>query len=642
MLSTGVKTKSMRRFMRDFGRAQDGAIAVMLTAIVGIIALAVELGRAWNLETELQHAADACALSGATQLDGTDGARVRAIQTCLGQIVRNQQKFASDGLGADVTFDTVVSIGGDGTADNRDIIFFSAIEPAYVEAISDFDARFVEANVFPRRVDFSFAAAIGAVDSALPRARALAGWESFFCDTPPMMMCNPAEPDGGDASAPFDLYQSCADLGDGDPSCVGRGIAMKTKGGGGKLNPGDWGYLELQVYNAETGVTESVKGAAGLKDALSSVEYDAVCTGNQITTQPGNIASLDIFINMRMDLYKNDPPRTEPNRQPARNVAKGLVLPDTWDGTADGCWFNPLSSVSAPSGDWQRPVDKYKGPGRHIRDLSSGGTPVFDSFGEIRADANGMGIMSPAVRAASYPRDSCAYPIEANVKNPPTDPYIDVAAYEAEIGGTVTLGAEGCIFSPPPWSTIVASTEQIGSGQWDSQRYLEFYHPGMVVADLLNVSGPDYADLPNSLDPLIPPDGRISRWEMYSWEKELGLLSDYPDMPYEGDPRCYKPTEEIRDQAGWTYDLPEPPAGLSTVDRRIMVMAVVNCGSMKSGKASTDRTKPHGNVGVFMIEPMGLVNPDTLYGELVDPRGLGISDIDVSTNLVRERLLLIE
>jgi hypothetical protein len=63
---------------------------------------------------------------------------------------------------------------------------------------------------------------------------------------------------------------------------------------------------------------------------------------------------------------------------------------------------------------------------------------------------------------------------------------------------------------------------------------------------------------------------------------------------------------------------------------------------MKAGKASTDRTKPHGNVGVFMVEPMGLVNPDTLYGELVDPRGLGISDVDLMTNLVRERLLLLE
>ena len=34
--------------------------------------------------------------------------------------------------------------------------------------------------------------------------------------------------------------------------------------------------------------------------------------------------------------------------------------------------------------------------------------------------------------------------------------------------------------------------------------------------------------------------------------------------------------------------------------------------------------------------------PDTLYGELVDPRGLGIGQIDTAPNFIRDRIVLIE
>ncbi len=72
-----------RHLARDEGGAVAVMFALMLTALLGMMALAVDLGKAWNLDTELQHAADACAVAGATQLDGTDGARARAIDACI-------------------------------------------------------------------------------------------------------------------------------------------------------------------------------------------------------------------------------------------------------------------------------------------------------------------------------------------------------------------------------------------------------------------------------------------------------------------------------------------------------------------------------------------------------------------------------
>ena len=79
-----------RSLSRHSARDEGGAIAVMLAlmlaAPLGMLSLAMDLGKAWNLETELQHTADAGALAGVTQLDGTDGARVRAIQAVISEL----------------------------------------------------------------------------------------------------------------------------------------------------------------------------------------------------------------------------------------------------------------------------------------------------------------------------------------------------------------------------------------------------------------------------------------------------------------------------------------------------------------------------------------------------------------------------
>jgi hypothetical protein len=63
---------------------------------------------------------------------------------------------------------------------------------------------------------------------------------------------------------------------------------------------------------------------------------------------------------------------------------------------------------------------------------------------------------------------------------------------------------------------------------------------------------------------------------------------------------------------------------------------------MGGGRRTVPRTKPHGNVAVFLHEPMGYTMPDTLYGELVDPSGLGIGNVDTNPTLIRERIVLLE
>ncbi len=289
---------------RSLARKEGGAVAVMLAlmlfAILGMLALAMDLGKAWNLETQLQHAADACALVAATQVDGLDGSRVLAIQAAISELANNEQRFASDSVdadslggpdGFDIDFDRDISIDGStGITNNRDIKFYSAlpIDAANI-ATSDANARFVECNVFPRTVPWTYAALVGGPSSASPRARAVAGWQTLFCDAPPMMMCNPMEPDPAPTDAngdfiqtPFHITTDCpvAQYGPANNpgsaslpnSCIGRGITMKEHTGGGHLFPGEWGYLEMEVYDPGTDSYKTLKGAMEIAEALAEVD----------------------------------------------------------------------------------------------------------------------------------------------------------------------------------------------------------------------------------------------------------------------------------------------------------------------------------------------------------------------------------
>ncbi len=451
-----------------------------------------------------------------------------------------------------------------------------------------------------------------------------------------MMMCNPSEDPGGDPDAQFNLYTDCPDYGDGNISCIGRGITMKARAGA--PEPGDFGYLSLQTVAAD-GTVVTVNGAANLKDAVASVEFANICTGNQVTTEPGNMAALDQYINQRFDLYPDLATALIANRQPAPNVGRGLMKKATFDPANGKCKFSPQTPASP--GEWERPKDGggdprgYRGPGKHTRRADF--FPGDPAHGPDHVpDLISMGEMDPPIWAMAYPKDACNYTISDT----------DQPAFEAAYGGLngpLRAGVGGCLFKAPP-ADPTPEGEQVGTRQWDIQVYLDVYHPGMTEADLVTpcVGDPDdpmCADKPNSLDPVIPRDGRISRWEQYNWEKMYDTATNtYPNMAYEEEPVCYRAPDVFPDD----YILPEAPAGANTPDRRILVMAVVNCAAMGGGRRTVPRTEPHGNVAVFLTEPMGYTLPDTLYGELVDPQGLGIGNINTNPVLIRERIVLLE
>ena len=341
---------------RDGGVAP--IVAISFVALAGIAALSVDLGRLINLDTELQSAADAAALAGATQLDNEAGARDRARQaaiTSANALAVNGQVFATDGAGA------LVAIR------DENIRFLVDLDTR-AEATTDAEANFIEIDADPRRVDFAFGGLVGNT-SATAGAHAVAGMTTAFCQVPPLMICQPD-----------------TDFNPGDPDEIffpGQGIQLKESNGPGWV-PGNFGLLALNQPDGSADLSADL-----IRDALGRVDPVAQCfnTDGTVTTKPGQTTAVQMGINMRFDIYPQGnlggPPfpgepndfADNPHYMPSLNPTKGLVR-------GSQCSFG-----NGPNG-WNHPDEVYDGPG------------------DTDVDAMGM------------PRDNCAYPSGGNGCNP--------------------------------------------------------------------------------------------------------------------------------------------------------------------------------------------------------------------------------
>ncbi len=362
------ESKAGLRVLVSLGREENGVVAVilalMLAAIIGMMALAVDLGRAWNLQTELQNAADASSLAGATQLDNKPGAIARArlaAETSVNALAGNGQRFATDRASSTVVIAAT------------DIRFLQSLNPRiYIdEAAADADqlAEFIEVTVAPRRVDFMFAAVVSAVTSASPGAMAVAGLGRAICLVPPIMICNPDEPEGNtDPNWPFVVG-----------NYTGAGILLKetggAAGGGGFWKPGNFGLLGLSGKNLSTN---------DIRDAMGRFPPLEVCFGETVETKPGQATAVAQGLNIRLDIYNGVAKglETENAYRPSRNPVKGMIRGSQcmWGGQG-----------------WKHPDNRYAGKLNPSPGWAFDGTPGEPGDATL-ADAMG------------FPRDKCAYP----------------------------------------------------------------------------------------------------------------------------------------------------------------------------------------------------------------------------------------
>ncbi|HEX6011248.1 MAG TPA: Tad domain-containing protein [Geminicoccaceae bacterium] len=310
--------------MGAFARADDGAMTVlaliMTVMLLGFGALVADIGRLYNLHSQMQSYVDQVALAAAAELDGEADAIERATRAALGDganpaLVRDVQNFAV----------------GDAELAIEDPEFYSAL-PAdnaagYEAALAAFattdpaEARFVRIVATPRQENLflmPLAAAIGSsfgadvATTATAEAQAIAGFTREVCNAPPVMICNPYERATPPYGGPF-------------TPIIGQQVLLKTKGSGSAWAPGNFGFL--QAIDGAGAPTCTGGGNNRVRCVLGLVDPNTQCIRGVVDTKPGQGVSAHAGLNVRFDIWDNNLAGERNNAafRPSANVTKGKV-----------------------------------------------------------------------------------------------------------------------------------------------------------------------------------------------------------------------------------------------------------------------------------------------------------------------------
>jgi Flp pilus assembly protein TadG len=275
--------RGLLRRLADFGagfrRDRRGGVVVWLALatppLVALGVLSVDVARIYNLEAELQSAADSMARAGAVELDGHDSAITRAT-AAVNDLTQNRRRFAN-GAGARVAVQRIRFL---------DALPASDADPvtADYETTDPNDAKYVEVTVAPAAISTLFPPQLAAgLASVTLNAKAVGGRMAQMCGAAPLFICNPVE---GDAEWTLDQALD-------SPGLTGRQIRLRGKGGSSTYGPGMFGYLE----------PPGGSGASDMKLFFAEVTPDICYPAAGVTLRTGVVSSADQGVNTRLGQY---------------------------------------------------------------------------------------------------------------------------------------------------------------------------------------------------------------------------------------------------------------------------------------------------------------------------------------------------
>ncbi|MFC3080039.1 pilus assembly protein TadG-related protein [Phenylobacterium terrae] len=311
--------KRISRLLRDERGGMALWAGLLAPVLVGFGALSVDVARMYNLDADLQTAADSLARAGAIELDGRSDAIARST-AAINNLVDNEQRLADAGAG-EVQVANLRFLKGLPPSDD------APITAGYVTADSK-EARYVEVNVAPTAITTVFPPSLvrGLVRSQLT-AQAVGGRKSGMCGAAPLFICNPYEGTGQTLEVALESR-----------AVRGRLVQLRAKGGGNAAyGPGNFGFLE----------PPGGRGANELRDMMGQVSPDACYDAAGVILRTGQISSVSQGLNTRFDLYDGNfsGKRNDPDYAPARNVTKGY----TYTGN-NACNASPESNPSRALG----------------------------------------------------------------------------------------------------------------------------------------------------------------------------------------------------------------------------------------------------------------------------------------------------
>ncbi|RRI03082.1 hypothetical protein EH240_10940 [Mesorhizobium tamadayense] len=328
----------MLRIIRAFWHDQRGIalilVSITLPAIIGFSLLAIDASRVNNLHNDLQKAADAFALAGAAELDGTSGSWVRA-ERAMATLVSNESNFSTTGTNGRFTLRSGEPGGtlNCNSAGNISWCFLKAIPASdstqitaanlatylanSTRAVGEAETRFIQVTVAPTGFAAIFPVSYisaGANGNFSVGAVAVAGFTSGVCNFTPVFICNPYEMDanGTNNAGNYTLQQAVS-----NPAVRRRLIELRKVGNGAAAGPGNFGFLE-----PPPGVGN---GAQALAETIATSRPIGCYESGSVSTKTGqNAGPVQDAFNVRFGIGANGHFNSA-EYGPAANVRKGAL-----------------------------------------------------------------------------------------------------------------------------------------------------------------------------------------------------------------------------------------------------------------------------------------------------------------------------
>lgn len=260
-------------------------VSLCMAALMGLTALAVDLGRAYLKRSALQTAADAGALAGANSLlaEGRDVEKLRLIVTSYA----SRNLTDADAPGVAITDADIVFLR-DGVPDEEN--------PNQVELTISLTAR--RENPFP----LYFGKAVGkpAMDIRVTSRAGLAGMCSSKCSKPFVV---PTKFEWDDNAAPGTKYYQNGTLDVESPQelasvtvlgytqdDVGTQIVIKPGDPSLAIAPGQYNLVDLPPVNKGDPITGAAMVKENIEGCTGSNSYATVAPGDELLIEPGNSA----------------------------------------------------------------------------------------------------------------------------------------------------------------------------------------------------------------------------------------------------------------------------------------------------------------------------------------------------------------
>ena len=290
--------------MSTHRRLQRGAYlvvaSVLMVVLLGFGALSLDVGRLFVLRSQMQNGIDSAALAAAGELSRSAGAQARA-ESAARNVLEYESGISevAELLGVNITLEFFCAISSEYDPDPSSVVNLCPLNTAYdsenkVAAVGDEDSHYVRVTMDQSVTSDAYSIplfflpvlnlfGLNVDTQSFLQASAVAGRNYYYCDYPPMMLCNPFEDNSPPQNFPTAMNP-------------GESMLLATQGGGGSgWAPGIFGFLAL------LGTTGASAAAPFLAD-----EGVVGCTTPEITTEPGQMTELtEGAIDTRFDLCSN-------------------------------------------------------------------------------------------------------------------------------------------------------------------------------------------------------------------------------------------------------------------------------------------------------------------------------------------------